>query len=97
MPRRTIVKPPAARPALAVADQADALGVDLFSRFQIANAGEHVAGEIFQRALLQISGGFPYPAVVYSKHGNPGASQMIRNHQERLVAEDCLVAILRAR
>ena len=45
----------------------------------------------------QAAGGAPDAAVVHAQHGDAAARQVVGEHQERLVAQQRLVAVLRAR
>ena len=84
-------------PALAVPEQPDALGVDLGSHAERLPRGPRVAGEVLARRRRESAGRLAHAAVVVPQHGDAAPREVVREHEERLVAEDLLIAVLRRR
>ena len=68
--------------AFAVADQADFVGIDFGTRFQIGDAGFGVGGEIGGGAGCEISGGLGGAAVVGAQHGDSVAGEVVGENEE---------------
>ena len=71
--------------------------VDLAPRLEERDSGENVAGEIIAGRGRRAPGRAADAAVIETQHGHSTAGQRVGQHQERLVLEDRLVAVLRAR
>jgi hypothetical protein len=85
--------------ALRVAEQTDARAVDHVAvlRAQIANGARDVAGELRRSRRVDAPGRATDASIVATQHGNAASCQIVGQQQERFVAEDFLVAILRPR
>jgi hypothetical protein len=79
-----------------VAQQADALGVDARVRAQPRHAREHVAEHVVVGGERVVAAAAAHAAVVDAQHGVAGTGEVVGDHQEGLVAEDLLVAVLGA-
>ena len=82
--------------ALAVANDAHALGVDFFLFAQEVESGLGVVGKIERRGILHFALRAAGAAVVAAQHGDAVASQVVGQHEEGLVAQQLLVAVLLA-
>ena len=83
--------------ALAMADEADRVPVDLGPRGEESEGGVGVGGEIGAGRARISARGSGGATIVVAQHRDSGAGQAIGKHRERLVAENGLVAIFRPR
>ena len=81
---------------LAVADDADVLGIDFFAALQIIDASDDVAGHVVQGLAGGVAGGTAHAAVIQPQNGDAAPRQIIGDHQKRLVTQQRLIAILRS-
>ena len=84
-------------PAFAMADQAHLLGVDFRSSLQESQAGQCVSREVFAGRGLGRAGGPADSTVVDPQDCNPAPGEVIRQNEERLVAQNAFIAILSSR
>ena len=82
--------------ALAVAQEAHRGGVDARVGDQQVEAGAHVAGEVGEGGVGVAAGAAADAAVVDAQDREAGARQPVGEQQEGLVADELLVAVLRA-
>ena len=81
----------------AVADEAYTLRVDFAPGLQVCNGRLRIVREIGVGRLNEDPARFADASIVGTQHREAFAGQVVRQHQERLVAQHALVAILLAR
>ena len=83
--------------ALGMSQQADARGVDVRARPQRRHLGQRVLGEVERRRARVVAGRLPDAAIVAAEDGHTAAGERIGEHEERPVARQRLVSVLRPR
>jgi hypothetical protein len=83
--------------ALAVSNQAQAVGIDRFVEGQEIQRNPDVAEKLLVAAFVLVSRRAANPSVIQSKYDQSAASQVISEHEEGAMAAQGLVAILGAR
>src|SRR5580692_2237535 len=82
--------------AFAVADQSNFVGIDFGAGLEVGDAGFGVGGEVGGGGGLEIASRFGGAAIVGAKYGDAVTGEIVGENQEWFVAEQGLVAILRA-
>ncbi|MCH8342516.1 MAG: hypothetical protein IH983_00835 [Planctomycetes bacterium] len=81
----------------AVANQTNTLGIDTILRHDGVDCGQCIGGKVLRGCGGELTRGLARAAIVVTKHGDVVAGQVVGDHQERLVAQESLVTVLRAR
>src|SRR5271166_2351288 len=85
------------KPAFAVADQADLMGIDLGPGLEVRHSGFGISRKVRSGNVGHAPGGLAYATVVHAEHNNAFTSQVIRKHEKRFVAEQGFVTIMSSR
>ena len=80
--------------ALAMAENGYAAGVDMLVAAKRLEEGFHIVGEVEGGGVAHLTGGAAHATVVVAEDRKTSASQIVGQEEERLVAEDFLVAVL---
>jgi hypothetical protein len=79
-----------------VSHQPDLPGVDVLAAFEKVHSRHGVVGKVAAGGRPEVAGRFAHAAVIDAQHGNPAPGKVVGHDQERLVAHQFLVAVLRA-